>query len=135
MASVPEDLIAYLDPLVSETGGTDLFEGPAPERPANVVAITHYDGEPALARTMGASLSVSGVEVTLVQLFVRHSVMATAKTKADAYHALLDNLSGTLNGRVYYQIESMDSMPYSIGQDGEALWRYVCNFRCQHKRS
>lgn len=136
MSSVPVDLIAYLDPLVSETAGVDLVEGPPMELPDAQVAITHYGGEPALGRVMGASLSADGlVEVALVQLFVRNMVMATAKTKADAYYALLDNFNGVANGRTYYHIESTDSMPYSIGQDGNGRWRYVCNFRCQHKRT
>lgn len=134
MASVPVDLITYLDSSVSETAGTDLFEGPPPELPANLVAITHYAGEAAEGRIMGPSLTAPGVEVALVQLFVRDEKMATAKSKADAYHALLDGLDGTLSGRTYFNVESIDSQPYSIGQDARALWRWVCNFRCEHGR-
>ena len=135
MASVPEDLIVYLIAAgVSETAGGTLIEGPSPELPADVVVLTHYDGEEAEDRVMGPSLTAPGVEVSLVQLFVRNSLMATAKTKADAYHALLDGLNGTLSGRSYFNVESMDSMPYSIGQDSRELWRMVCNFRVEHAR-
>ena len=134
MASVPVDLITYLDSLVSETAGTDLFEGPPLELPDNLVALTHYAGEPAEDRVMGPSLTAPGIEVALVQLFVRNTVMATAKTKADAYHALLDNFSGTANSRTYFQIESVDGMPYSLGQDASGRWRYVANYRCEYKR-
>lgn len=134
MASVPVDLITYLDPLVSETAGTDLLEGPPPEQPDNLVSLTHYAGEPAEDRVMGPSLTPPGIEVALVQLLVRNADMATAKSKADAYHALLDNLNGTLNGRVYFQVESLESMPHSLGQDGLGLWNFVTNFRCQHAR-
>lgn len=135
MASLPADLITYLDPLVMDSAGTDLFEGPPPELPADVVVLTHYAGEPALGRVMGESLTEPGVEVALVQLFVRHSVMATAKTKADSYHALLDNFNGTIGSRIYFQIESASGMPYSIGQDERGLWRMVCNYRVQYERS
>ncbi len=134
MASVPEDLIAYLDASVSETAGEDLIEGPSPELPEDVVVLTHYDGEEAEDRVMGPSLTAPGVEVSLVQLFVRNSLMATAKTKADDYHALLDGLDGTLSGRKYFNVQSMDSMPYNIGQDSRKLWRMVCNFRVEHGR-
>lgn len=134
MASVPEDLIVYLDPLISETAGTDLFEGPQPERPPNLIALTNYVGEPAEDRVMGPSLTPPGVEVTLVQVFVRNEKMATAKTKADAIHALLDGFDGTVNGRVYYDIESINSMPFALGQDKEDLWSFACNYRCKHAR-
>jgi hypothetical protein len=135
MASVPGDLIDMLDPLVSFTEGIDLFEGPPPELPDNVAVLTHYAGEPALDRVMGASLTVPGVEVAMVQLFVRNTVMATAKTNADAIHALLDSYDGTINSRRYYNIESTDSMPFNLGQDGAGRWRMVCNFRVEHARS
>lgn len=134
MASVPVDLITYLDGSVSETAGADLFEGPPPELPDNVAVITHYGGEAALDRVMGPSLTAPGVEVALVQLFIRNSDQATAKSKADAYHALLDGLDGTLSSRTYFNVESLDSMPFSIGQDARALWRYVSNFRVEHGR-
>jgi hypothetical protein len=136
MASVPEDLITQLvtDTGIAEIAGTDIFKGPPPEMPENVVAITHYAGEAADDRTMGPSLTAPGLEIALVQLFVRHSLEATAKTKADVYHALLDGLDGTLSGRKYFNVESIDSMPYSIGQDSRHLYRIVCNFRVEHAR-
>jgi len=134
MSSVPEDLIVYLDPLVSETAGTDLFEGPPPELGGDIVALTHYAGEPAEDRIMGPSLTPPGIEISRIHLFVRNSLMATAKSKADAYHALLDGLDGTLSGRTYFNVESLDSQPFSLGQDARELWRYAANFRVEHGR-
>jgi hypothetical protein len=138
VASVPEDLITYTvsDSGTTETAGTDIFEGPPPELPEDLVAFTHYAGESALDRIMGSALTPPGVEVALVQLFVRNSSMSTAKTKADVYHALLDGYDGTISGRKYFNVESIDSMPYSIGQtrEGSGPYRYVCNFRIEHAR-
>lgn len=136
MASIPVDLATYLyiHASTSETSGVDLFEGPPPEKPENIVVLTNYIGEPALDRVMGPSLTPPGVEVTLVQLFVRNTDMAMAKTIADAYHVLLDNFNGILSGRTYFQVESVTGMPFSIGQDKQELWRYVGNYRVQHSR-
>lgn len=134
MASVPEDLAAYLDPSVSETAGTNLFEGPPPEKPDNLVVITQYTGEETPDRVMSDSLTAPGLEVTLVQILVRNDTMATARTTADAYHVLLDNLNATLSGRVYHHIESINGIPFAIGQDKEGRWRYVCNYRIFHSR-
>jgi hypothetical protein len=134
MSSVPQDLITYLDALVAETAGTDLFEGPPLELPVNVVVLTHYGGESALDRVFGPSLTAPGVEVGRVQLFVRNTVMVTAKTRADAIHALLDGFAGTLSGRTYFFISSIDGAPFSIGQDSRGNWRWSCNYRIQYAR-
>lgn len=134
MSAVEADLIAYLDPLVTETAGTDLFEGPPPELDEDIVVLTHYTGEPAEDRVMGPSLTAPGIEISLVQLFVRNSAKTTAKSKADAYHALLDGLDGTFSGRKYFNVESINSMPFPLGQDARELWRYVANFRVEHAR-
>ena len=134
MASVPEDLIVMLDPLVSETAGTNLLKGPPPELPTDLVVLSHYGGEPAEDRVMGVSRTPPGVEISMVQLYVRNALEATAKSKADTYHALLDNFDGTISGRRYFQIESVDSAPHSLGQDNRGLWMAVANYRCQHSR-
>lgn len=132
---VMADLVAYLDPLVSETAGTNLFEGPMPELPNDAVALDHYGGEPPEDRVMGASLSASGVYPARVQLMVRSTDMATAITKANAYYALLDNFgTAQLSGRTYFDIESMDGEPFSIGQDQNSRWRFVANFRIRKAR-
>lgn len=134
MASVAVDLITMLDPLVAEAAGTTLFEGPPPELPDSLVVLTHYGGESGDGRVMGPSLTAPGVEVSLVQLFVRGTVMATVKTRADAYHALLDGYNGSAT-RTYFNIESVSGMPHALGQDGAGRWRYTANYRCQHSRS
>lgn len=134
MASVAADLVTYLDALFAETGGTDLFEGPQTELPANQVAVTQYAGDDAMDRVMGPSLTPPGVEVSLVQVVVRNTSMVTAKSKADAYHAKLDGYDGTLSGRKYFSIESINGMPFTTGQDKNERWEWVCNYRCQHTR-
>jgi len=131
---VQADLVAYLDALITETAGTDLFEGPMPELPDACIAVAHYGGEPAEDRVMGPSLTAPGVEVNRVQIMVRNPVMDTGKGRADAVHALVDGLSGTLSGRTYFNVESLDGEPYCIGQDAEARWRWVSNYRVEKAR-
>lgn len=132
--SLATDLIVYLDALVSETAGTDLFEGPSVELPDNTVIVTHYGGEAVQDRTMGASLTTSGVEVGSVQVLVRNTVMATALTRAEVIHALLDNFNGTWNSRTILQCISINGMPFSMGTDKLGRFRYVANFRVQFIR-
>lgn len=131
---VQSDLVSYLDPLIAETAGTDLFEGPMPELPDNAIAVTHYGGEPAEDRVMSASLTAPGIEVCHVQVMTRNAVMATGKTRADAVHALLDGFFGTLSGRNYYGVESIDGEPSCIGQDQNQRWRWVSSYRVQKQR-
>ena len=128
------DLVTYLDSGTALTAGTDLFVGPMPESPDNCVAVTHYNSQRSDDYTMGASLSAPGYEVEDVQVMVRHTSRATARTNADAYHALLANLHGqTLSGRAYYRIDE-DGTPYCIGQDQNARWRFVANYTCRKAR-
>lgn len=132
---VEADLVAYLDPLIAETAGTDLFEGPPPEAPDNVVAVALYMTERSDDFTMGASLSAPGSELEHVQVMVRNTVKATAESKAAAIYALLENLQATttVNGRTYFEIAS-DGPPFGLGQDGNLRWRYVFNARVRKPR-
>ncbi len=131
---VEADLVTYLDTQLSETAGTNLFEGPMPELPAACMAITHYGGEAAEDRIMGPSLTPPGIEVPHVQVMTRSSAKATARTRAFAAHAVLDGFAGTLSGRAYFNIESIDGEPYCLGQDDNHLWQYVCNYRVEKVR-
>ena len=128
---VVADLIAYLDPLVAETssGATpDLVEGPAPEQPDDLVAITHYLSERSDDYVMAPSLTAPGSELERVQVMARSVSMATAITRANAFHVLLDNLLNvTMSGRVYFSIES-EGPPFSLGQDQSNRWRFVANY-------
>ena len=128
------DLVTYLDSATALTAGTDLFAGPMPELPDNCVALTHYNSQRSDDYTMGASLSAPGLEMEDVQLMVRNTSRATARTNADAYHALLANLhSATLSGRTYYRIDE-EGTPYSIGQDQNGRWRFVANYTVKKGR-
>ena len=123
-------LVAYLDPLVTEVAGTDLFEGPMPELPDACVAITLYSGEEG-DRVMAPSLTAPATEPALVQLMVRNGAKATAAARAYAIHALLDNLGPvTLSGVVYHHVHAEGGAPICIGQDQNARWRYVSSYRC-----
>lgn len=127
-----EDLIAYLDPLVTESAaGTEpsLVEGPIPEKPDVCVALTSSPGE-LPEWTMGPELSAPDIEIGHVQVLVRHTTMAACIAKALAYHGLLNNLGKrTINGRVYFDVRTMDGEPYNMGQDQNARWRRVVNYR------
>ncbi len=130
------DLITYLDPLVAETAGTDLVEGPMPESPDNCVVITLLPGESAKQfRVMAPNLTAPGAEVARVQLMVRNTLKATAAARAAAIHPLLDGMvDQTLSGRKYFSIESVDGEPFTLGQDKSGRWRYACSYRVTKAR-
>jgi len=99
-----------------------------------MVAMTHYLSRPSDDYTMGASLSAPGSELQDVQVMARSPSMATARTRANAYHVLLDNLQDTtINGRVYFHVTS-DGPPFSLGQDQNQRWRYVANYHVRKQR-
>jgi hypothetical protein len=127
-------LVAYLDPLISEAAGTDLFEGPMTELPDNCVAITLYGGEEG-DRVMAASLVAPDTEPALVQLMVRNANKTTAATRAAAIHALLDNLGPvTLGGVLYHNVVAQAGAPRCLGQDDNGRWRYVADYLCTKAR-
>lgn len=129
------DIVAYLDPLVSETAGTDLFEGPMPEFPDNCVAITHYNSQASEDYTMGASLTAPGAEFEDFQVMVRNTVKATCTTRANAIHALLDNAQMiTISGRTYFSITSDGPPSGVLGQDQNGRWRRTANYHAKKHR-
>lgn len=129
------DIVAYLDPLISETAGTDLFEGPMPELPDNCVAVTHYNSQASDDFSMTPSLTAPASELEDFQVMVRNTVKATAESKAAAIHALLDNAQNlTINGRTYFTITS-DGPPSAIlGQDSNLRWRRSANYHARKIR-
>ena len=133
--SIEADIVTYLDGATSLTAGTDLFQGPLPELPADCVAITHTGGEKG-EYTMGPSLSSAGIEMGRFQMAVRRTSRATAFSDANTYYALLANLGPVTlaSGKVYQDVESLDGEPYNLGQDSLDNWRVVCNFRCWKQR-
>lgn len=127
-------LVAYLDPLVAENAGTDLFEGPMGELPDACVALTLYAGEEG-DRVMAPSLTAPAVEASMVQLMVRNTLKATAASRAYAIHALLDNLGPvTISGVLYHHVSAEGGPPICIGLDANARWRYVASYRCEKAR-
>jgi len=125
------DLVAYLDPLIAETAGTDLFEGPLPETVPNGIAVTHYGGE-AHDDTMGPSLSPADMEIVAVNVTVRNAVKATAYARAAAVHAVLHNLGPVeINGRTYKHVASTGGEPRFLRRDTNDRWLYVCDYRVQ----
>ena len=135
MSSVAADLVAYLDPSLAETAGTDLFEGGFTEKPPNQVCVIHYGGGDA-ERSMSASLTAPDLETALVQVLVRNTAMATANTKAAAIHALLDNLQGLTgaSSTVYHLVEGVDGEPHLMGVDDNHRWVYSANYEVQKGR-
>ena len=136
---VDTQLVAYFDsqPSITDDPSANppsLIEGPMPELPDNCVAVTHYGSEQGEEYVMGASLSEPGYEIENVQVMVRHTAKATAQSKAQAYHSLLDNLGPTtLSGVLFSHVDS-DGVPYCLGQDANERWRYVANYRVRKAR-
>lgn len=132
--AVEADLVAYLDPLIAEAGGTSLFEGPPSETEANAIFIAHYDSEKSDDFTMGPSLDPPGSELESVQVTVRNTVRATAVSRANAIHALLDNAQNlSIGGRTYFRIES-DGPPAGLGQDELGRWIFVASYHVRKHR-
>lgn len=128
------DLVAYLDTQLTETAGTDLFEGPLGESPSNAIGVTCYASEPTDDRVMASSLTAPGSEIVRVQVMARNTSKANAQTRAAAAYAALDNLqNASLSGRTYFWVEGQGE-PFCIGQDQNLLWAYVCNFRVRKTR-
>jgi hypothetical protein len=131
---IEADIIAYLDPSIDETVDVDIFEGPLPEAPANCVAVDHYNSQPSDDYEMSPSLTAPGSELEDFQIAVRNTSRATARTKANAIHVLLDNLGPvTLSGRVYSQVTS-DGPPFCLKQDEGGRWHYVANYHARKAR-
>lgn len=135
MSSVSADLIAHIDPSIAEAAGTDLFEGGFTEQPDNQVCVIHFGGGDA-ERVMSASLVAPDLEMALVQVLVRNTVMATANTKAAAIHALLDNLQGLTgaSSTEYFLVEGVDGEPHLLGLDDNHRWVYSANYEVQKAR-
>ena len=130
------DLVTYLDPLLAGyTAGVNLFKGPPPEDPDVCICVQQYGGEAAEDRVMAPSLQAPGIEVAHVQITVRNPSQSAAEADALLVHGLLDNYGpGQLSGRTYFNIESIDGEPYSLGQDANLLWEIVANYRVQKGR-
>lgn len=125
-------LVTYLDTLLTETGGTDLFEGQMPELPANCIAVAHYDSLEAEDRIMSASLvDQQCVWPVMVQVMARNTDKATAESRARAAFDVLDNFAGTLSGVLYHSIECEE--PFNMGQDKNERWRFA--FNCQVRKA
>lgn len=128
-------LVTYLDALLTEAAGTDLFEGPMPESPDNCVAVAHYDSLSPEGRVMGASLSDNaGLWPVSVQIMARNVSKTAAEARARAYLDLLDNLGPvTLSGVLYHSCEA-DGEPMNLGQDANMRWRFAFNLTCRKAR-
>jgi hypothetical protein len=124
---VPADvaLVAYLDTVLSETAGTNLFEGPAPESPDDLIAVTNYDSMEAEDRVMAGSLAdQQAIYPAMVQVLSRSTSKATAYARAFAAFGYLDNLGPvTLSGVTYHSVECTE--PHFLQQDGNHRWQYT----------
>lgn len=133
---VQADVVAYIDAQTALTAGTNLFEGPLPGESTQdpLVSVLHFMSRPSDDYTMGASLTAPGSEIESVKVMVRSANQATAKTQADAIHALLDNLQNTsLSGRTYFHVTS-DGPPWLEAQDNNNRFRFVGQYHCRKTR-
>jgi len=114
----------------SEKAGVDLFEGGFHETPENQLTVVHFDGEPP-ERSMGPSLSKPDLENVLVLVMARNVSLATARTRAKAFHVLLDNRHDytSTGGTLYHLIESQDGPPRLIEQDSNMRWVVGASYR------
>jgi len=121
-------IVAYLDSVLSLTGGVNLFEGPAPESPPEeILAVTQYDAQEAEDRIMAGSLvDQQAVWPCQIQVMARSADKNTAQARAIAAFDALDNLGPvTLSGVTYHSVEC--SEPFNLGQDATHSWRWAFN--------
>lgn len=135
MAATAADVLAYLDTNMAEVAGTNLFEGGLTETPDAQLAVIHYGGEPA-DRIMSPSLTASNMEKALVQILSRSDSQTTARERADAAHALLDNLQNLTgaSGAKYYLVESVSGEPYFLEQDENQRWVFGAIYKALKTR-
>jgi hypothetical protein len=101
--------------------GTDIFRNYAPDQPDNIVVLNEYDSSP-------SSLRGVAMAVRFVQVIVRNTSAATAKSKADAlYHLFNDseeNIINIVSGRP--SIISPKQLPFKISTDEKqrVLWGF-----------
>lgn len=127
--------MSYLDGVLAETAGTNLFEGPMPEAPDNCLHVAHYDSLEAADRVMSASLAnQQAVWPAMVQVMARNTDKTQAEARARAAFDALDNLGPTTLGGVTYHSVEADGEPMSLGKDGNERWRYVFNVRVEKQR-
>jgi hypothetical protein len=127
---IASDLVAYLDAQLAETSGTDLFEGPIGETPDNQIAVTDYASEESEDYVMGPSLTEPGYEPVRVQVVARHTVKATAASRARAAYGVLRNLqnhTGASGARYLHVIGH--GRPFFLKMDqgapGTGRWTYA----------
>lgn len=127
-------LVAYLDTLLTETSGTDLFEGPAPEGPENLIAVAHYDSLDARDRVMAGSLgNQQAVYPVMVQVMARNVSKTAAEARCRAAFDALENLGPVqLGGVTYHNVECEE--PFNLGQDQNGLWRFAFNAEVEKAR-
>jgi hypothetical protein len=120
-------IVAYLDTVLTETAGTNLFEGPMPETPEDCIAVTQYDAQEAEDRIMAGSLvNQQAVWPCQIQVMARSASKNTAQARAIAAFDALDNLGPvTLSGVTYHSVEC--SEPFNLGQDVTHSWRWAFN--------
>lgn len=127
-------LVTYLDSLLSETAGTDLFEGVMPEAPDNCIHVYNYDNQEAEDRVMSGSLvDQQSIWPARVQIMARNTSKATAYTRAKAAFDVLDNFQGTLSGVTYHLIEASGE-PVDLLKDQNERWRYAFDITCRKAR-
>lgn len=130
------DIVSYLDANTTLTAGTTLFEGPCPENEgqAETVGVVHYASEQSDDYSMSASLTAPASELESFQVMTRNSVRATAITRANEIHGLLDNAQNiVINGRTYFHITS-DGPPQHLSQDTNERWRRIASYRARKQR-
>lgn len=121
--SVPEDIgKAIVTATIASAEGTDLFYGLAPDTPDFVVVVgTPAGGQP---RDKTATIMYPNVQV-----YIRHTNYSTGYSKGESIITLFDQTGTTTrNGRVYYYMTAMQSVPNYLGIDDSGRHEFTVNF-------
>jgi len=129
-AIVEADIAAYLATKGYGTVGSTIFVNFLPPTPDNCIIVSGYAGG-APMRTH----DTSGNEAPSVQIRVRNTSTATARSKIQQIYNTLDGITNTtLSSTFYLGIESINSGPIPMGKDENGRQEYSWNFSCLRRR-
>ncbi len=126
-----DDLLDLLTSGGAGTAGTDLFGGPYPATPVEVIGLLETGGMPG-TYTMTTE---PGLEHPRVQAMVRSETYTAGRNRAQQCANLLDGLRSRLVNGVRYHWAQVVTPPTYVGQDANARYLFSLNFDVVRDRS
>jgi hypothetical protein len=126
-----EDIIDVLTSGGAGTGGTDLYAGPYPDMPIDVIGVIETGGLPG-TYTMTTD---PGLERPRLQIAVRSASYATARNRSQLCANLMDAMRARRINGVQYHWAQVVMPPAYLGQDENRNHLFVLNLDIVRDRS